>query len=362
MGAEKVSADRRTATKRGIPGLAAVRGPAYTGGVRGDRRFARRPTFPEPVPAVLTFRPTRIRKTRPRKWALAAPTAAALAGGVCVFSGCDVVPRAALVDSQTNAAALEQELATAAAERDQLAVEYQTALADRQHLTAQQRAIAADRDAALAQIAQNEHLSAKLQAGLDIANRRLENLSGERGELQTRYISLLRDVGGEGSPLGAGATRRFEELAAKYPDFDFDPVTGVSKFGPNVTFESGRAELNPNAVPLLREFAEIMASPEASGLNVLIVGHTDDERIAGAGTRAKHPTNWHLSTDRANEVAVTLAAAGLPESRMGVAGYSKYQPQTANRDELAKAKNRRVEIYVLAPEAKVAGANFPTRL
>ena len=293
---------------------------------------------------------------------MAAPPAAAVAAGVCVFAGCDVVPRRALVESQTNAATLEQELATAAAERDQFAAEYQTALAGQQQLTARQQAVIAERDAAVAQIAQGDHLAAKLQAGLDIANRRLENLSGERGELQTRYISLLRDVGGEGSPLGAGATRRFEELAAKYPDFDFDPVTGVSKFGPNVTFESGSAELNPNAVPLLREFADIMASPEASGLNVLIVGHTDDERIAGAGTRAKHPTNWHLSTDRANEVAVTLSAAGLRESRMGVAGYSKYQPQTANRDELAKAKNRRVEIYVLAPEAKVAGANFTTRL
>ena len=315
---------------------------------------------------MLKFRRPNPARSRPargvRRWALAVPPAAALAAGAVLVSGCDVVPRRALVESRTTAAALEQELALAAEERDRLAADYQSALAGQQQLTAAQQAIIAERDAAVAQIAQGDHLAAKLQAGLDIANRRLENLSGERGELQTRYIGLLRDVGGEASPLGAKATRRFEELAAKYPDFDFDPVTGVSKFGPNVTFESGSAELNPHAVPLLREFADIMASPEAAGLNVLIVGHTDDERIAGAGTRAKHPTNWHLSTDRANEVAVTLAAAGLKESRMGVAGYNKYQPETANRDELARAKNRRVEIYVLAPEAKVAGANFPTRL
>ena len=304
----------------------------------------------------------RFNPARPRTWALAAPPAAVLAAGACVLSGCDVVPRRALVESRSTAAALEQELALAAEERDRFAADYQAALAERQGLAAQQQALAAERDAAVAQIAQGDHLAAKLQAGLDIANRRLENLSGERGELQTRYIGLLRDVGGTDSPLGAAATRRFEELAAKYPDFDFDPVTGVSKFGPNVTFESGKADLNPNAVPLLREFADIMASPEAAGCNVLIVGHTDDERIAGAGTRAKHPTNWHLSTDRANEVAVTLAAAGLKESRMGVAGYSKFQPATDNRDELSKAQNRRVEIYVLAPEAKVAGAMFPTRL
>ena len=299
-------------------------------------------------------------RRRPRR---APAVAAALTFGASacavVFSGCDVVPRRQLVESQTAAGQLRQDLLAANAERDQLAGQYQSAV---ETARVAQRSLQADRDAALAQIQQNDRLAAKLQAGLDIANRRLDNLSGERGELQTRYIGLLRDIGSGDSPLTAGTTRRFEELAAKYPDFDFDPLTGVSKFGPNVTFESGKADLNPAAVPLLREFADIMDSPEASGLNVLIVGHTDDERIAGAGTKAKHPTNWHLSTDRAAEVAVTLAAAGLRESRMGVAGYSKYQPKTSNRDDLARAENRRVEIYVLAPEAKVAGANFPTRL
>ena len=276
--------------------------------------------------------------------------------------GCDVVPRNRLVESRQTAGALREEVLAAEAERDELAAQVAAA----QSLARQERAAKAaalsERDAAVAGVQQTDRLAARLQAGLDIANRRLENLSGERGELQTRYISLLRDVGGGDSPLSGGATARFEELAAKYPDFDFDPLTGVSKFGPHVLFDSGKAELKPGAVPLLREFAEIMASPEARELNVLIVGHTDDERIAGAGTREKHPTNWHLSTDRANEVAVTLSAAGLAERRMGVAGYSKYQPVVRNRDDANRAQNRRVEIYVLAPEVKVAGALFPTRL
>ena len=277
--------------------------------------------------------------------------------------GCDVVPRRSLVESRQTAGALREEVLAAEADRDRLAAEYEAALAQAQSEQAARLAAVQERDAAIAGVQQTEHLAAKLQAGLDIANRRLENLSGERGELQTQYISLLRDVGGGGvSPLGADATARFEALAARYPDFDFDPLTGVSKFGPDVTFESGKSDLKAEAVPLLREFADIMRSPEAGGLNVLIVGHTDDERIVGGRTRDKHPTNWHLSTNRANEVAVTLAAAGLAERRMGVAGYSKYQPVVRNRDDANRSRNRRVEIYVLAPEAKVAGARFPTRL
>ena len=58
---------------------------------------------------------------------------------------------------------------------------------------------------------------------------------------------------------------------------------------------------------------------------------------------------------------MTLAAAGLQENRMGTAGYSKFQPAVRNRDDLARAQNRRVEIYVLAPDVKVAGAQFPGR-
>ncbi|NNJ25514.1 OmpA family protein [Alienimonas chondri] len=286
----------------------------------------------------------------------------ALLIGALVPVGCDVVPRNRLVESRQTAGQLRDEVLTAQAERDSIAAQYETATALAEQERAARLAAMQERDALIAQTQQSEHMAAKLQAGLDIANRRLENLSGERGELQGKYIGLLRDVGSGDSPLSGSATARFEELAARYPDFDFDPLTGISKFGPNVLFESGKAELNPNAVPLLREFAEIMSSPEAEGLNILIVGHTDDERIAGAATKQKHPTNWHLSTNRANEVATTLSAAGLSEHRMGVAGYSKYQPVVRNRDDMNRAMNRRVEIYVLAPEVKVAGAMFPTRL
>ena len=313
------------------------------------------PAAASPAVVASPRRPRRL--TRRVRWGLGA-----LLIGALVPVGCDVVPRNRLVESRQTAGQLRDEVLAAEAERDSLAARYETAALMVEQERAARAAATEERDALVASIQQTEHLAAKLQAGLDIANRRLENLSGERGELQGKYIGLLRDVGSGDSPLSGAATARFEELAARYPDFDFDPLTGVSKFGPHVLFDSGKAELNPGAVPLLREFAQIMSSPEAKGLNILIVGHTDDERIAGPATRAKHPTNWHLSTNRANEVAVTLSAAGLQESRMGVAGYSKYQPIVRNRGDSERAMNRRVEIYVLAPEVKVAGAMFPTRL
>jgi chemotaxis protein MotB len=40
---------------------------------------------------------------------------------------------------------------------------------------------------------------------------------------------------------------------------------------------------------------------------------------------------------------------------MGAAGYADNQPVVPNTDEKARSQNRRVEIFVLAPEAAIAG-------
>jgi len=195
--------------------------------------------------------------------------------------------------------------------------------------------------------------ASKLAKSLEVAEQRLSNLVDERGQLQAKYVSLLKQV--KDSPLGPGVSKQFEELAKKYPNFEFDPVTGVSKFHSDILFDTGSAALKADSKPLLREFAAIMNNASAQPLNILIVGHTDDQPIARKSTSERHPTNWHLSTNRANAVALTLKDAGISESRMGVAGYSKHQPAASNQSEDGRQQNRRVEIFVLAPNALVAG-------
>lgn len=200
-----------------------------------------------------------------------------------------------------------------------------------------------------------ERTAASLRSNLDIANQRLDNLKNERTRLHERYVGLLNRAKDQPSPLSRETTRRFEELARKYPEFEFDPNTGVSKFHSDILFGSGSAQVKTSAEEILRDFAGIMNREDAQRLNILVVGHTDDRRIAKRSTAAKHPTNWHLSTDRADAVVLELAKFGIAESRMGAAGYSKYQPVAPNKDEQSRKRNRRVEIYVLAPDAVVAG-------
>ena len=253
----------------------------------------------------------------------------------CCQLGCNSGPqRYALRQSQLRAYQLHQQSQALAAERD------------RAHQSAQ--AMAAEK-------ARLEQQQAALQQSLDTANRRLENLNAERSTLQERYVSLLNQAKNSPSPLSSDATRRFQELAKKYPEFEFDPQTGVSKFHSDILFESGSAELKSTSQPLLRDFSAILNEGEARRLNILVVGHTDDRPIVKAGTRQQHPTNWHLSTNRANSVVLSLSRLGMKENRMGAAGYSMHQPAIANTNDKARQQNRRVEIFVLAPDAIVAG-------
>jgi chemotaxis protein MotB len=197
-----------------------------------------------------------------------------------------------------------------------------------------------------------EQQAAQMAAELQTANARLANLDAERTQLHERYASLLSQAT---NPLSGDATRRFEELSRKYPEFHFDPNTGVSKFHSDVLFDTGKDELKSSAQNLLRDFANLMNSPDTSRFHILVVGHTDDQPIKKPATQSRHETNWHLSTNRANSVVLALEKFGLKQNRMGAAGYSMFQPVEANADDRSRQRNRRVEIFILAPEASVAG-------
>lgn len=210
-----------------------------------------------------------------------------------------------------------------------------------------------DQSQAMAQSLANER--DQLAQRLELSEQRLANSANESQELRQRYVSLLDQAKDQSNPLSDATTQRFKELASKYPGFEFDPQTGVSKFHSDILFASGSDTIQTKGQSLLQKFAEIMNSGDAAQLNILIVGHTDDQRIAKSATRQKHPTNWHLSTNRANSVAMVLSKSGLKENRMGVAGYSMHQPVASNKETKGRAMNRRVEIFVLAPDASVAG-------
>jgi len=194
-----------------------------------------------------------------------------------------------------------------------------------------------------------------LVASHDNLKQRLDNLQAERTELNQRYMGLISKTKTDGNPLSDAATQALQDLKNRFPEFEFDPATGVSKFHSDILFDSGSDEIKPAAVPLLQEFARILNSEDAKRLNVLVVGHTDDRPIVKAGTKQNHRDNWDLSADRAASVTRVLSRQGIKDNRMGIAGYGPFQSVAPNVNEANRKQNRRVEIFVLAPDAAVAG-------
>jgi chemotaxis protein MotB len=211
---------------------------------------------------------------------------------------------------------------------------------------------------------ENQQLAAKtgtLEQDLALANDRLRNLADERGKLNDEYKTLLTSLPSPGAPLSGNLARMFEDLCRRYPEFEFDPLSGVARFNGELLFAEGSNEIRPDGFRVLQEFARIMNDNSARQFRILVVGHTDDQPVVHPQTRARHETNWELSAHRATAVVRQLARNGLSEPRMGIAGYNMYQPATPNTNDSARQKNRRVEIFVLPPETSIAAGDSKAR-
>jgi len=158
-----------------------------------------------------------------------------------------------------------------------------------------------------------------------------------------------------GRHLPAAVSQQLLGWARQYPNLNFDPETGVSKCDMDVLFDSGQAELRPAARTMLTELAQVLQLAEAKDLKIMVVGHTDNQRIADPAARDKYANNFHLSTARALAVADLLRSQGLSDQRIGVAGFGAHEPVAANDSAVQRQKNRRVEIFVMPRDVPVVG-------
>lgn len=106
------------------------------------------------------------------------------------------------------------------------------------------------------------------------------------------------------------------------------------------SFETGRADLSPDAEALMGRVAGVLGTlPNA----VRVEGHTDDTPIH----TPRFASNFELSTARATEVIQFFIGTGLPPGRLSAAGYSEYHPRAPNATAEGRARNRRVDIVIL---------------
>jgi chemotaxis protein MotB len=107
-----------------------------------------------------------------------------------------------------------------------------------------------------------------------------------------------------------------------------------------VFFDSGSAELKPQAAPILERVSAVIAAEHRHP--VVVEGYTDSQPI-GTG---QFPSNWELSGGRASTVVRRFAANGVEPSRMSVSGFAQQHPIASNATAAGRSRNRRVEIVM----------------
>ena len=193
----------------------------------------------------------------------------------------------------------------------------------------------------------------KLQTAQELTGADMQALKAEITALEediARKTDLIERMKAElirGTPqLPMELSIALQEFAESNDMITFDEATGILKFKSDLLFRSGSAQVMSSADEAIKQLSSIMDSEQAKQFDLVVAGHTDSDPIKYS--KAKHPTNWHLSAHRAISVLEKMVADGISPKRISIRGFGEQRPVEPNDTKEGKASNRRVEIYVVA--------------
>lgn len=269
--------------------------------------------------------------------------AAMLACVITLSSGCDSIPKNRYDQSRDYGTDLQRRL-------------------DRTNL--QLADLTAERERAVQRAGQIEQQLAGRQEIEEILEKRVDNLRRENDRLHAELTGIVLSSAGSRRSSGAivnagGATAVAFELpkeligkltafAGQHEGVSFDPAERVVRFPANRIFANDGDRLSDESRGWFRELAEILNTPPAKRLNLLIVGHSSNRWRLPPDQAAIHPTDWHLTAHQAIAVEQQLEEGGLTPSRVGIVGYAGQQPLVEGADN--KKLNARVELFLLPPD------------
>jgi chemotaxis protein MotB len=249
-------------------------------------------------------------------------------------------------DAEKEAARLRgrvQGLESSVGERDKLLAQLRDELAAVQ---AARAALGADKDKALQTATSAQEQAALLSARAERLAAELERLNralaANQKDLAQRDAVIVEQKGrieALDSALKKKLLERVEELEKYASDFfgrlrevfannpDIKVVGDRFVFQSEVLFASGEATLSESGSGDLDKFAMVyqqLAARLPPDLPVIIEvqGHTDRAPIRGG----RFPSNWELSTARAQQVVNYLIQQGIPPQRLAAVGMGEYHP------------------------------------
>ena len=193
----------------------------------------------------------------------------------------------------------------------------------------------------------------------EIENLKIEiltlNKALEASEIVTASKNLEIEILGE--RLNKALTSKIFELQKYRSEFfgklqsllgDRDDIKVVGDrfiFESELLFDSASADLQENGKAKLKQIAMTLMEttdqiPTDIDWIIQVEGHTDKRPIK----TIQYPSNWELSTARANSVLKLLLEIGFLPKRLAAAGYGEFYPISDGETQEDYQQNRRIEL------------------
>lgn len=179
-----------------------------------------------------------------------------------------------------------------------------------------------------------------------VAELKVENdrLVSEVAELQKAKEDKVKEVSGTYEQLLANMKNEIAQGQVTISELKGKLTVNMEAA---ILFDSGRADVKPEGLGILDKMVETLKN--VSDKAIRIEGHTDTVQISGALTRT-FPTNWELSAARAINVTKFLQQQGIDPRNLSAAAFAEHKPVAENDTKEGRAKNRRIEITLVAKD------------
>ncbi len=222
----------------------------------------------------------------------------------------------------------------------------------------------AQKETSLDEIEKMEIQASKTLEQVEILSNQIDTLQKEIALLNSALEAsesqaLIKDLEIEvlGEKLNKALTSKVFELQKYRSEFfgKLQSILGDRKdikivgdrfiFESELLFDSASADLQLSGKEKLSEIGLTLKEttndiPSDIDWIIMVEGHTDKRPIQ----TIRYPSNWELSSARANTVLKLLLDLGFPPNRLASAGYGEFYPISDGETESDLQQNRRIEL------------------
>jgi len=186
-----------------------------------------------------------------------------------------------------------------------------------------------------------------------------EGIDGGSAESEQEKAGEGEQDGGLGEDIGGLSAAGIEALSMAQMKSDIEALASELNLGDSIVvviddlgihirikdtvlFNSGKANINPSAEPIMEKIGLIIRALPNNYLRV--EGHTDNVPI----NTSQFNSNWELGANRATNVTkLLIKKCGITPTKITALSHGEFRPIASNNTVEGRAQNRRVEILIL---------------